>query len=88
MKLFFKILFYVTAALYPVLIFTFLVILKLPVRILSLCIVGLALAFFIALTGKHSDEKKSSMSWKPMVSALLFMTAGIICFFTNQTVFL
>jgi len=88
MKLFFKILFYVTAALYPVLIFTFLVILKLPVRILSLCIVGLALAFFIALTGKRSDKKKSSMSWKPMVSALLFMTAGIVCFLTNQTVFL
>ncbi|WP_296828330.1 AMP-binding protein [Treponema sp.] len=57
-------------------------------RILSLCIVGLALAFFIALTGKNREEEKSAISWKPLVTALLFMAAGTACFFTNQTVFL
>lgn len=52
MQKFVKILFYTVAALYPVLVFTFLVVLKLPVRILSLCIVALAFAFFLSATGR------------------------------------
>ena len=48
MKKIVKVLFYAVAFLYPVLVFTFLVVLKLPVRILSLCIMALAFAFFQA----------------------------------------
>ncbi len=91
MKKLLKILFYIIAAVYPILVFTLLVILKLPVRILSLCIVALALAFFLAFTGSaggKSQGKQFALSWRPLVSSLLFLIAGIACFFTNQTVFL
>jgi len=89
MKNFLKILFYVVAAVYPVLIFTFLVVLKLPVRVLSLCIIALAFAFFLSATGKknHKEEGRT-FDWKPLLSSALFLTAGIFCFFTNQTIFL
>lgn len=95
-----KILFYIISALYPVVIFTMLVVLKLPVRILSLCVIALALAFFLSATGnsritKNSDNSPvdasasvSSFSIKPIVTSALLMTAGIACFLTNQTIFL
>ena len=64
MKKIVKVLFYAVAALYPVLVFTFLVVLKLPVRILSLCIVALAFAFFLSATGRarsaDGKEKRSA----------------------------
>ena len=46
MKKFLKALFYVIAAVYPILVFTLLVIFKVETKILSLCIVALAAAFF------------------------------------------
>lgn len=91
MKKFLKILFYIVSALYPVLVFTFLVIFKLPVRILSLCVIALAFAFFLSATGRKKNEgsgEKGAFDWKPLLSSALFLAAGIICFFTNQTVFL
>jgi len=90
MKRFFKVLFYTAAVLYPFIIFTFLVILKLPVRVLSLCIMALALAFFLAATGsvKKTGHAGQPFSWRPVLSATLFLAAGILCFFTNQAVFL
>ena len=97
MKKFVKVFFYAVAALYPVLVFTFLVVLKLPVRILSLCIVALAFAFFLSATGrsqrtnvKENETVKSgkrSFDWKPLAQSVLFLAAGLFCFFTNQTVF-
>lgn len=91
MNKFIKILFYIVAAIYPVLIFTFLVILKLPVRILSLCVIALALSFFLAATGNSknkSKEKKLFEKIKPVLSATFFMAAGLLCFFTNEKIFL
>lgn len=91
MKKFFKVLFYIVAALYPVLVFTFLVVLKLPVRILSLCIMALAFAFFLSATGRKKNSKageRNAFDWKPLLSSVLFLAAGLFCFFTNQTIFL
>jgi acyl-coenzyme A synthetase/AMP-(fatty) acid ligase/uncharacterized membrane protein len=89
MKKFFKVLFYITAAVYPVLVFTFLVVLKLPVRILSLCIIALSLAVFLSATGKKKNTAEhEALDWKPLLSSALFLAAGLFCFFTNQTIFL
>ena len=62
MKKFLKVLFYVIAAVYPVLVFTLLVIFKVDTRILSLCIIALAAAFFLSATGskKTRNEKEKS----------------------------
>ncbi|MBP3710792.1 MAG: AMP-binding protein [Treponema sp.] len=60
MKRFFKVLFYIVAALYPILVFTFLVVLKLPVRIVSLCIVALGCTFFLSATGKNRAGVESA----------------------------
>ncbi len=88
MKNFFKILFGILAALYPVLIFTFLVILKLPVRIISLAVGVFGLAFFLSLTATKKDGEKKVLSWRPLLCGGLLLAAGLACFFTNQTVFL
>jgi len=87
MKKLIKILFYVISAIYPFLVFTMLVIFKLPARILSLCIIALALAFFLSATSS-SLSKDKKISIKPVLTASLFLTAGLACFFTNQTIFL
>ena len=50
MKKFFRGLFYATCAIYPILVFTCLVILELPVRVLSLCVAGIALGMFLSFT--------------------------------------
>ncbi|MFA6857398.1 MAG: AMP-binding protein [Treponema sp.] len=89
MKKFFKVLFYSTAAVYPVIIFIFLAIVKLPVRILSLCIIALSAAFFLSATGKKKNtEERKTFDLKPLFSSALFLAAGLFCFFTNQTIFL
>ena len=57
-----KILFYIISALYPLLIFTSLVIFKLPVRILSLCMIALALGYFLTFTGSPAAAAAPSVS--------------------------
>lgn len=54
-----KIFFSALTVLYPVLIFVLLVVYKFPVRIISLCVIALALIFFISATG-NSSEKNSA----------------------------
>ena len=91
MKKFFKVLFYIIAAIYPVLVFTMLVVFKLPVRILSLCVVALAFAFFLSATGSRksdAESEKKALDWRPMLSSALFLLAGILCFVFNEKVFL
>ena len=98
MKKFVNVFFYAVAALYPVLIFALLVVLKLPVRILSLCIVVVACAFFLSATGRvrnadgkgrgTAESEKRSFDWKPLAQSALFLAAGLFCFFTNRIVFL
>ena len=87
MKKFLKALIYILAALYPVLIFLLLVVFHLPVRILSLCVVVMAFAYFLSMTGKRG-EGDAKLNWRPLVTSILLLGAGVGCFFTNQTVFL
>ncbi len=91
MKKFLKVLFYVVAAVYPVLVFSMLVVFKMPVRILSLCVVALACAFFLSATGSRKSDGKSekkALDWRPMLSSALFLLAGILCFVFNKKIFL
>ncbi len=89
MKKFLKALFYVIAALYPILVFTLLVVFKVETKILSLCIVALAAAFFLSATGsKKTSNKKSALDWKPLLSSVLFLAAGLFCFITGKEFFI
>ena len=89
MKKFLKALFYVIAAVYPILVFTLLVVFKVDTKILSLCIVALAAAFFLSATGsKKTGEKKGALDWKPLLSSVLFLAAGLFCFITGKEFFL
>lgn len=91
MKKFLKVLFYVVATVYPVLVFTMLVVFRMPVRILSLFVVVLACAFFLSASGgRKSDGKseKKALDWRPMLSSALFLLAGILCFVFNKKIFL
>jgi uncharacterized membrane protein len=86
MKKTFSILFSVLAALYPVLVFLALVILRIPIRLLSLCIAAVAFVFFLSFT----NEKKRSgpIGWKSVAVSAFFIAAGLLCYFSNKTIFL
>lgn len=91
MKKFLKALFYVIAAVYPILVFSLLVIFKVDTKVLSLCIIALAAAFFLSATGskKVGDKReKGALDWKPLVSSALFLIAGLFCFITGKEYFL
>lgn len=91
MKKFLKALFYVIAAVYPILVFTSLVIFKVDTKVLSLCIVVLAAAFFLSATGNRKTgvkKEKSALDWKPLVSSVLFLAAGLFCFITGKEIFI
>ncbi|MBR6193167.1 MAG: hypothetical protein IKQ66_03280 [Treponema sp.] len=90
MKKFLRALLYVVAALYPIFVFTFLVILKSPVKIFSLCVMIFAMTFFLTFTGskKKDGQKKTMMDWRPLASSILLLGTGLLCFFTNQILFL
>lgn len=79
------------AAVYPVLVFTLLVVFRVDTKILSLVIVALAAAFFLSATGKNKtgeEGKKSALDWKPLLSSGLFLAAGLFCFITGKEYFL
>ena len=90
MKKILKALFYVIAAIYPVLVFTMLVIFKVDTKILSLSIIALAAAFFLSATGNRKTDanEKTSLDWKPFFSSVLFLSAGLFCFITGKEFFL
>ena len=91
MKKFLKILFYSLTAVYPIVVFTMLVVLKMPVRILSLCVVAVAGAFFLSSSGRiktDSNSEKKVLDWRPLTSSVLFLLAGILCFVFNEKIFL
>jgi uncharacterized membrane protein len=90
MKKILKALFYVIAAAYPILVFTLLVIFKVDTKVLSLCIIALAAAFFLSATGSKKTDKneKAKLEWKPFISSALFLSAGLFCFITGKEFFL
>jgi len=75
------ILIYILAALYPVLVFVFLVILKIPPRYFSLFIVCIAAVFFLAFTSRKKDRYR-------VFSAGFLAAAGLACFLSNSPFFL
>ena len=85
MKKAFRIFFYVLSALYPILVFALLVVFKLPLKFLSLCIIALAAALFVSVSAK---KKEKSLEWKPLATSVLFFLAGLLCFLTNESIFL
>ena len=85
MKKALKIFLNIILILYPVIVFIMLVMLKLPVKVLSLCVMALAAALFLSFSAKKGEK---NLDWKPLATSLLFLAAGLLCFFTNQTIFL
>jgi len=63
-----KALFYAAAAVYPALIFYFLVIRKTPIRMLSLFVTAFALIAFIAATAKKKAKEGLSPCFGPRCS--------------------
>lgn len=91
MKTFLKVLISIISILYPILVFTLLVVYKFPVRIVSLCVVFLALVYFLSATSVNSNKnstKKLSFSIKPLISSIFLLIVGVICYLTNSSVFL
>ena len=85
MKKAIRIFFYVISALYPLLVFTLLVIFKLPLKLLSLCVIALAAALFLSVSAKN---KEKNLNWKPLATSIIFFLAGLLCFLTDEAIFL
>lgn len=80
----------IAGVLYPVLVFVLLVVFKAPVRIISLCVLALALAFFLSATGNASkdDKGKRKLNPKNLFSSLFLLLVGAACFASNSALFL
>ena len=85
MKKAIRIFFYVISILYPILVFTLLVVFKLPLKLLSLCVIALAAALFLSFSAKN---KEKDLNWKPLATSILFFLAGLLCFLTDEAIFL
>ena len=85
MKKAIRIFFYVISILYPILVFTLLVVFKLPLKLLSLCVIALAVALFLSVSAKN---KEKDLNWKPLATSILFFLAGLLCFTTDEAIFL
>lgn len=97
-----QILLAVLAVAYPVLVFCFLVILKVPVRAFSLFVIAVALVSFLALSAKKKPlprEGPESGSGQPLKKArfapgsrifnvVLLGVVGLLCLFTNSPLIL
>ena len=88
MKALIKILCTVAAALYPAIVFACLVVFRLPVRVLSLCIMVMACALFLSMTAGNKGQESPAARLRPLISSVLLLAAAIACFLSNQTVFL
>lgn len=92
MKSFLKVFIAIISILYPVLVFILLVIYKLPVRVISLCVVFLALVYFLSSSSVNSKDnpskKKILFNAKPLISSIVLLAIGVICFITNSSLFL
>ena len=83
----FKVLFYVISALYPVLVFTCLVVLKVPARAFSLFVIFIALVYFLAATG-GTGKQGQKRATRLLASSALLLAAGVVCLVTGSTLFL
>ena len=88
-----KILFVILSILYPVVVFSCLVIFRVPTKVFSLFIVFIALVYLLMATGKAQNGEKSlsarlRQNIKFLVSAGLLLLAGLVCLATGQTLFI
>ena len=88
MKKFMKILMILLSVIYPVIVFVFLYFLKTPVRVLSIFIIIVAAGIFLTFTSRNKDAKKTSVDIKQIITPILLLTAGLLCFLTNKIFFL
>ena len=91
MKVLSKILFVLMSILYPVIVFSCLVIFHVPVKIFSLFIVFIGLLYLLMATsgtGESNLKDRLKKNLKLLVSAGLMLAAGLICLATGQTIFI
>ena len=80
----FKALFYILSALYPLIVFTCLVVLRVPARAFSLFVIFVALVYFLFATG-GKDKKRAA---RLLLSSALLLAAGVVCLVTGSALFL
>ena len=94
MHLFSRIAFIILSILYPLVVFSCLVIFHVPIKIFSLFIVFIALVYLLMATGGARAGGESSLgarlkkNLRLLVSAGLLLAAGLICLATGQTLFI
>ena len=75
-----KVFFFFIPALYPVLVFYFLVVRKIPLRMFSLFIMAFAFLAFITRTSRKNTNRRGYFLW----TALLLFGLGALCFVFNS----
>lgn len=89
MSRFLKTFFYALTALYPILVFALLVILKLPIRIFSLCVIIFFATFFLSATASIKDSKKNiALRLKTFASSFFIFIACLCAFITQKIIFI
>lgn len=88
-----RIFFVILSILYPVVVFSCLVIFHVPAKVFSLFIVFIALLYLLMATGKTGEGGKSlparlRQNLRLLVSASLLLFAGLICLATGQILFI
>jgi hypothetical protein len=79
MNLISKIFFIAASLIYPVIVFSCLVVFKVPVKVFSLFVVFIALLYMLfATSGKGSLKEKARKNAKFLLSAVLLLTAGLV----------
>ena len=79
-----KFLFYILSAIYPLIVFTCLVLLKVPARVFSLFVIAIAAVYFLTAT-QDKDRKKTL---RLLVTSGLLLAVGIVCLITGSALFL
>ena len=79
-----KVFFFIAAALYPILVYYFLVIHKIPLRQFSLVVIAFAAFAFIAGTSRAGTSRRTS-SFR---NSLLLLGLGLLCLITNSVIIL
>ena len=91
-KVFLRVLFVLFSVLYPILVFSCLVLFHVPVKIFSLFVTFIALVYLLLATGSSDSSGtiffRLRKNLRLLVSSSLLMLLGLVCFFTGQTLFI
>ncbi|MDR1277160.1 MAG: AMP-binding protein [Treponema sp.] len=83
-----RLLFYIVAAAYPVLVFFCLVVLNIPLRFFALFVILAGILYFLSAAFQKKKEKNSSRPMFTLGGAILLSAGGILGFLTNSPFFL